>query len=179
MTSYVQILNPSTGDGPPAIVVHAAYRRYLFNCPEGLQRSLAERGFKLTGKIEDVFLTRLDAEACLGLPGLILTLADCGTTELKVHGPANTTHFLTSTRAFVRRVPAGTDFACGPMPNCCASHAAPRKRRSRKFAEAEALPSTSGDVGLQATNTPSDVSVETVGGTREVEEDAKAAVQDF
>ncbi|KAG5460487.1 MAG: hypothetical protein BJ554DRAFT_7460 [Olpidium bornovanus] len=64
--NFVQILKPATGDGPPVVTVHAEYERYLFNCPEGTQRTLSEGNFS-KGKIRNVFFTRLAAENHLGL----------------------------------------------------------------------------------------------------------------
>ena len=62
--------------------------RYLFGCPDGLQRALMEHG--TLGKlatIKGVFLSDLSAAQTGGLVGLRFALADAGAGELSVVGP--------------------------------------------------------------------------------------------
>ncbi|CAG8592768.1 5201_t:CDS:2 [Paraglomus brasilianum] len=76
--------------------------RYLFNCGEGTQRLCTQHKVKIT-KLKNVFLTRIHWECMGGLPGMLLTLADVGLTNIKIHGGDNLTHALTATRNFLLR----------------------------------------------------------------------------
>ncbi|KAI8998136.1 beta-lactamase-like protein [Gaertneriomyces semiglobifer] len=102
MRYYLQIVGTDTVDASPTIVVHFDSQRYLFNCGEGTQRFAHEHKVRLA-KIQTVFLTRVGWECVGGLPGMLLTLADAGTTELRLHGPPNLTHFMAATRHFIYR----------------------------------------------------------------------------
>ncbi|RIA93139.1 beta-lactamase-like protein [Glomus cerebriforme] len=106
MKSYIQILGTGTVDVNPSILVHydgqRGCQRYLFNCGEGTQRICLQNKLKLA-KTRNIFLTRVNWECVGGLPGMLLTLADAGTKEIKIFGGENLTHFLTATRGFVMR----------------------------------------------------------------------------
>ncbi|GES97863.1 beta-lactamase-like protein [Rhizophagus clarus] len=106
MKSYIQILGSGTFDVYPSVLVHydnqKDCRRYLFNCGEGTQRICLQNKLKLV-KTKNIFLTRVNWECVGGLPGMLLTLADTGTKEIKIFGGENLTHFLTAARGFVAR----------------------------------------------------------------------------
>ncbi|KAI8814974.1 beta-lactamase-like protein [Cladochytrium replicatum] len=102
MKFHLQILATHLPDAKPAVLLHFDTQRYLFNCGEGTQRFCHENGVNL-GKLRNVFVSRINWDVVGGLPGLLLTLAGAGATDVKVHGPTNLTHFLASTRHFIFR----------------------------------------------------------------------------
>ncbi|PKC14653.1 hypothetical protein RhiirA5_409189 [Rhizophagus irregularis] len=106
MKSYIQILGSGTFDVNPSVLVHydnqKGCKRYLFNCGEGTQRICLQNKLRLV-KTKNIFLTRVNWECVGGLPGMLLTLADTGTKDIKIFGGENLTHFLTATRGFVMR----------------------------------------------------------------------------
>ena len=77
-------------------------QRVLFNVSENTQRISANNRIKLRG-CDAVYLTRLKASRCLGLPGLIFTLSGFGEAKLLVVGPKGTSNYVDAVRAFVPR----------------------------------------------------------------------------
>lgn len=75
----------------------------MVNVGEGTQRLGMEHRVRLTRLFEHIFLTALTPECFGGLPGMLLTLADCGKTTVTVHGPPGTRRLLRSTTHFMRR----------------------------------------------------------------------------
>ncbi|ORX97727.1 Metallo-hydrolase/oxidoreductase [Basidiobolus meristosporus CBS 931.73] len=102
MKSYIQIIGTSGVDVTPSVVVHFDSQRYLFNCGEGTQRLCVEKKVRLA-KLQNIFFTRINWENTGGIPGMMLTLADAGTTKLTLHGGPNLTHFIAATRHFIQR----------------------------------------------------------------------------
>ncbi|KAJ3032438.1 hypothetical protein HDV00_007546 [Rhizophlyctis rosea] len=102
MRYFLQILGTDTGDMCPSVIVHFDSQRYLFNCGEGTQRFCHEHKVRLN-KVKNMFLTRVAWDCVGGLPGMLLTLADGGTSYFKLHGPDNLTHFMAATRHFICR----------------------------------------------------------------------------
>ncbi|KAK9709421.1 hypothetical protein K7432_009066 [Basidiobolus ranarum] len=102
MKSYIQILGTSTVDATPSVVVHFDSQRYLFNCGEGTQRLCVEKKVRFA-KLQNIFFTRINWENTGGIPGMMLTLADAGTSKLTLHGGPNLTHFIAATRHFIQR----------------------------------------------------------------------------
>lgn len=60
--------------------------RYMFNVGEGTQRIAHEHRVKIS-RMEHLFITYPIWENMGGLPGLALTLQECGVPDLTVHGP--------------------------------------------------------------------------------------------
>ncbi|CAG8512665.1 10663_t:CDS:2 [Acaulospora morrowiae] len=102
MKSYIQILGTGTVDVAPSVLVHFDDQRYLFNCGEGTQRFCLQNKIKIS-KVKKIFLTRIHWECFGGLPGMLLTMADAGSQEIKLFGGTNLTHALTATRGFILR----------------------------------------------------------------------------
>ena len=75
---------------------------YLFNACEGTLRFCTEHKIKLR-KVSEIFLTSLSPYEVGGLPGLMLTLADCGVRHINVAGPPNLLQYLQSMRSFMKR----------------------------------------------------------------------------
>ncbi|MCJ1436647.1 hypothetical protein MMC27_006028 [Xylographa pallens] len=78
MKSDIQFLTTPTADTPgTSLLLHFDSKRYIIgNVHEGLQRSLIQRGKKLS-KVTDIFLTgKTEWKNTGGLIGIILTLAD-------------------------------------------------------------------------------------------------------
>ena len=86
MTSYLQLIGTSTGDSHPSILLFFDTIRYLINSPEGLQRFCFEHHIRVA-RVEHILITRVAYDTCGGLPGLLLTLADCGVKQVTIHGP--------------------------------------------------------------------------------------------
>ncbi|KAI8817703.1 beta-lactamase-like protein [Fimicolochytrium jonesii] len=103
MKSYIQILGTQTGDTLPSVLVFFDSQRYLFNAGEGTQRFCLEQRVRL-GKLTNLFLSRVQWDACGGIPGMLLSLADAGNKKITVHGGKNLTHFMAATRHFVFRM---------------------------------------------------------------------------
>ncbi|KAI9103213.1 beta-lactamase-like protein [Phlyctochytrium arcticum] len=102
MRYYLQVVSTDTFDSSPSVLLHFDSQRYLFNCGEGTQRFCHEHKARLA-KVKNVFLTRVAWDCVGGLPGMLLTMADAGTSSLGLKGPRNLTHFMAATRHFIYR----------------------------------------------------------------------------
>ncbi|KAL3911724.1 MAG: hypothetical protein SGILL_007170, partial [Bacillariaceae sp.] len=81
MTSLVRILSVQTIDSSPSLLlVSPNGRKTLVNCGEGCQRIFLEFAQKISS-VDRVCITSLKPDAMAGLPGMILTAADVGTTQ--------------------------------------------------------------------------------------------------
>eukprot|EP01118_Nematostelium_gracile_P016691 TRINITY_DN6974_c0_g1_i1.p1 TRINITY_DN6974_c0_g1~~TRINITY_DN6974_c0_g1_i1.p1 ORF type:complete len:766 (-),score=131.36 TRINITY_DN6974_c0_g1_i1:63-2309(-) len=101
MKVYLQILG-TCGDSFPSFLLFYDTRRYLFNVGEGTQRLCLEHKIRLS-KIDYIFLTGLEWRHVGGLPGMLLTMADAGSTGVGICGPKGTGKFLSSLNSFVYR----------------------------------------------------------------------------
>ena len=102
MTTFLQLLSLDTVSCSPSVIVVTESSRFLFDSGEGIQRLCVEHRARIA-KLEGVYLTRLSPETVSGLPGLCLTAADAGRTQLAVVGPKDTSSFWNSTGHFMRR----------------------------------------------------------------------------
>ena len=68
-------MQPLPGRHLSALLVRAGRRQILIDCGEGTQVAIRERGWGL-GPLETILLTHMHADHVLGLPGLLLTLAN-------------------------------------------------------------------------------------------------------
>ena len=102
MKSHIEILGTFTVDSQASILVFFESYRYLFNVGECLQRYSVEHKVKLT-KINHIFVTGNQWPNMGGLPGMLLTIADAGATEIKVSGPKSINSLLAGTRYFCGR----------------------------------------------------------------------------
>ncbi|KAJ3012113.1 hypothetical protein HKX48_006440, partial [Thoreauomyces humboldtii] len=103
MKSWVEIIAAETGDSLPSVMAVFDGKKYLFNAGEGAQRICIENRVKLT-KLGNIFLSRVQWDACGGIPGMMLSLATAGNTDVMIHGGNNLTHFMAATRHFVFRM---------------------------------------------------------------------------
>ncbi|KAJ3102173.1 Zinc phosphodiesterase ELAC protein 2 [Phlyctochytrium planicorne] len=102
MKWFIQILGAATHDSRPSVIVHFDSQRYLFNCGEGTQRLCNDQRIRLA-KLKTMFISRLSWDNIGGLPGMLLTLADAGTKQLRICGPSGIVHAVASMRHFLYR----------------------------------------------------------------------------
>ncbi|CAM9450499.1 unnamed protein product, partial [Chrysoparadoxa australica] len=116
MDATLQVLSTGTAYSSPSVMIATSHKRYLFNAGEGTQRLCMEHKLRLA-KMGNLFITHLGTEAIAGVPGMILTVADIGRTEVSclvllsltlppqmtLHGPSGLQHFFQATRHFMNR----------------------------------------------------------------------------
>eukprot|EP00501_MAST-03F_sp_TOSAG23-6_P000755 GSMAST32.ASY1.ANO1.783.1 assembled CDS len=83
MKLILQILGTDNGDSNPCLLAQYNDRKYVFNCGEGFQRFCFEHTIRLKGKLEAVFVDKIDWKSVGGLTGLLLTLSDAGSDSIK------------------------------------------------------------------------------------------------
>ncbi|XP_029039212.1 ribonuclease Z, mitochondrial [Osmia bicornis bicornis] len=92
------------GSGAPGIPAFMFFTtdqvHYLFNCGEGTQRLCQEHRCKLS-KIDHIFITNLSWRNVGGLPGLMLTAQDNGTTNLCIHSPEGIENLVHTVQSFI------------------------------------------------------------------------------
>lgn len=96
------LLSPSTDSTSPSILYTLDSNRYLFSVPEGSTRATSQRKASAS-KISGVFLDSLDLNGSMGLPGLLMTLADSDRKEVEMYGPKGITYLMASMRGFTKR----------------------------------------------------------------------------
>ena len=101
-----EILAASVLEKEPSVVLTVDDRRYLFNAGEGTQRFCMEHHVRL-GKIKSVFLSGLSSSNTGGLPGILMSVSDMGTSDIEICGPPGTGAFIHATRYFLRRKSLG------------------------------------------------------------------------
>lgn len=82
-------MQPLPGRRLSAVLVRAGSSHILIDCGEGTQVAIRERGWGL-GAIDAILLTHMHGDHVLGLPGLLLTLANAQRTPdqpLLIYGP--------------------------------------------------------------------------------------------
>ncbi|WVQ81072.1 hypothetical protein IAT38_003194 [Cryptococcus sp. DSM 104549] len=98
-------VRPVTVPGPDsdlALYVSFNHMRLLFGVGEGTQRALGQRGFHLK-YLKGLFVNNGRSQGRGGLAGMIMTVADSGTTDLTVAGPPDIAHYMASLRGSVSR----------------------------------------------------------------------------
>ncbi|KAM3577138.1 hypothetical protein VYU27_001055 [Nannochloropsis oceanica] len=100
--AHLQILSVGAAEASPTCLVITDRDRFMLNVGEGTQRLAMEHKVRLT-RFDHIFLTALTPEALGGLPGMLLTMADCGKTAISIHGPVGLRALLRSTSHFMRR----------------------------------------------------------------------------
>ena len=98
----VQVLAASSTEHTPSVMLFVDGNRYLFNVGEGLQRFCMEHHVKLS-RVKCIFLSGLNSIYTGGLPGMLMTMSDAGTTNATICGPPGTGYFFVSTKYFFRR----------------------------------------------------------------------------
>jgi len=84
------------------LVLVSESEKFIFNAGEGLQRMCMEHKVKL-GKLTNILLTRLSPDTFGGLPGMLLTIADCGMKKITIHGPKGVNDAIRASRSFAMR----------------------------------------------------------------------------
>ncbi|KAF9921554.1 hypothetical protein FBU30_008389 [Linnemannia zychae] len=102
MKAYLQVLSAGTADCSPSVILHFDSGRYMINCGEGTQRLCMQQKIRFS-KLKTLLFTRTHWDCIGGAPGLLLTLSDVGTGNMKLLGGENLTHAIASTRQFVYR----------------------------------------------------------------------------
>jgi len=100
-------MQPLPGRHLSALLVRAGRSQILIDCGEGTQVAIRERGWGL-GPLETILLTHMHADHVLGLPGLLLTLANAqrGPEEpLTILGPEPLTAVLHGLLVVAPRLP--------------------------------------------------------------------------
>ncbi|CAI4634065.1 BAF_collapsed_G0037970.mRNA.1.CDS.1 [Saccharomyces cerevisiae] len=106
MFTFIPITHPTSDTKHPLLLVQSAHgEKYFFGkIGEGSQRSLTENKIRIS-KLKDIFLTgELNWSDIGGLPGMILTIADQGKSNLVLHYGNDILNYIVSTwRYFVFR----------------------------------------------------------------------------
>lgn len=102
MRYFLQVLSTGNDSLSPSFMIFFDNTRFLFNCGEGMQRYFSQHKIRLV-KLNTILLTRLVWTHIGGLPGLILSAADAGSSGMKIIGPRGTNSFIKSLHPFVRR----------------------------------------------------------------------------
>jgi ribonuclease Z len=100
-------MQPLPGRHLSAVLVRAGGRQILIDCGEGTQVAIRERGWGL-GPLDTILLTHMHADHVLGLPGLLLTLANAQRgpeTPLTILGPEPLTAVLKGLLVVAPRLP--------------------------------------------------------------------------
>ena len=100
--AHLQVLSVGAAEASPTCLVITDRDRFMLNVGEGTQRLAMEHKVRLT-RFDHLFLTTLTPEALGGLPGMLLTMADCGKTAISIHGPVGLRALLRATSHFMRR----------------------------------------------------------------------------
>ncbi|EJS42839.1 trz1p [Saccharomyces arboricola H-6] len=106
MFTFIPITHPTSDTKHPLLLLQSAHgEKYFFGkISEGSQRSLTENKIRIS-KLKDIFLTgELNWSDIGGLPGMILTIADQGKSNLILHYGNDILNYIVSTwRYFVFR----------------------------------------------------------------------------
>ena len=100
----VWVLKSGAFGGAKSVLLETTHHNYLFNCGEGIQRSLASSKIKVV-QIDDIFLTHKSWANIGGLYGMLLTRAGANKfrgTEgvLRIHGPPQVEQILQMAKQF-------------------------------------------------------------------------------
>jgi ribonuclease Z len=101
MSFYLQVLSTENIDSSACIAIFTDSHRVLINCGEGIQRLCVEHKVRLS-KIRALLFTDFAPQNVFGLPGLALTVADAGNSNIRVAGPSELKQFIHTTRHFMK-----------------------------------------------------------------------------
>jgi len=102
MAMDLKVLCAEAYDSLPSVVLTTDSRRILLDCGEGVQRLLGEHKVRFS-KLDAVCLTRFAPDLFGGLPGLILTSADCGRGSIRLISPPSIIDYWKTTSYFLYR----------------------------------------------------------------------------
>ncbi|WVQ93116.1 hypothetical protein IAU59_000180 [Kwoniella sp. CBS 9459] len=94
-----------TAPGPDTdLTLHVSFdnARFLFGCGEGTQRAYNQKRLTLKG-LSGIFVGSGDSKARSGLAGVLMTAADAGISKIKIAGPPDISHYLSTLRSSVIR----------------------------------------------------------------------------
>ncbi|KDQ10344.1 hypothetical protein BOTBODRAFT_115899 [Botryobasidium botryosum FD-172 SS1] len=101
----VRVLAAPTVDTEPAISVHfesSPSAKYLFGCGEGILRASMQQKYGMM-KTKAIFVTGVNTERSLGLPGTLMSAADGSIKHMQLYGPEGLAHYIASTRFYAQR----------------------------------------------------------------------------
>ncbi|KAH7911176.1 hypothetical protein BJ138DRAFT_1151318 [Hygrophoropsis aurantiaca] len=102
MSWSASVLTTVSSDTEPTIVLTFDSAKYIFNVGENTTRAFLQsrRNWK---KTRGIFLSSIGTQRASGLPGLLMTFADSGLSNLHVTGPSGLLHFMAAMRKYTFR----------------------------------------------------------------------------
>ncbi|KAF8434881.1 hypothetical protein L210DRAFT_3552991 [Boletus edulis BED1] len=96
------VLSTLSSDTEPTVVITFDSAKYIFNVGENTTRAFLQsrQNWK---KTRALFLTSVGTQRASGLPGLFMTLADAGQSQMQVTGPSGLLHLIASMRKYTYR----------------------------------------------------------------------------
>lgn len=91
-----------SSDTEPSVVIAFDSAKYLFNVGENTTRSYLQSR-QTWRKTRGIFLTSISTQRSSGLPGLLMTFADAGRSQVRVTGPSGLLHLIASMRRYTYR----------------------------------------------------------------------------
>ncbi|KAJ1629300.1 hypothetical protein T492DRAFT_873700 [Pavlovales sp. CCMP2436] len=106
VVAVLAVLGTGGPDTSPCLLLHLPRKKgmtcYLVNSGEGMQRLCGEQHVRLSGRLQRILLTSLDATTVGGLPGLLITLADASHGRpVPVTGPVGTAGIVSASSGFM------------------------------------------------------------------------------
>ncbi|KAI6012153.1 hypothetical protein BKA83DRAFT_4370844 [Pisolithus microcarpus] len=96
------VLSTLSSDTEPSVVIAFDSAKYLFNVGENTTRSYLQSR-QTWRKTRGLFLTSIGTQRTSGLPGLLMTFADAGRSQVRVTGPSGLLHLIASMRRYTYR----------------------------------------------------------------------------
>ncbi|KAI6010112.1 hypothetical protein EDC04DRAFT_3072447 [Pisolithus marmoratus] len=96
------VLSTLSSDTEPSVVIAFDSAKYLFNVGENTTRSYLQSR-QTWRKTRGIFLTSISTQRTSGLPGLLMTFADAGRSQVRVTGPSGLLHLIASMRRYTYR----------------------------------------------------------------------------
>ncbi|TKR68305.1 hypothetical protein L596_024302 [Steinernema carpocapsae] len=106
----IEVLSNGTAHMKPSVAIKTPHNVYLFNCPEGASRFIADLRIRSTN-IRDIFITKNSWENIGGISSILLSKGK-ETFSTKLHGPYRVKDYLDCIRPF-----ADADFNVPKYPN--------------------------------------------------------------
>ncbi|KAG8216533.1 hypothetical protein J3R82DRAFT_6675 [Butyriboletus roseoflavus] len=96
------VLSTVSSDTEPTVVITFDSAKYIFNVGENTTRAFlqSQQNWK---KTRALFLTSVGTQRASGLPGLLMTLADAGQSQMQITGPSGLLHSMASMRKYTYR----------------------------------------------------------------------------
>ncbi|KIJ09075.1 hypothetical protein PAXINDRAFT_172647 [Paxillus involutus ATCC 200175] len=96
------VLSTVSSDTEPTVVIAFDSAKYIFNAGENTTRAFLQsrQNWK---KTRALFLTSIGTQRASGLPGLLMTFADAGQSQVHITGPSGLLHLMASMRKYTYR----------------------------------------------------------------------------